>query len=125
MRRAAGGRIARAVKRRDWFEEYLHRRARASQARAHEPADPKRRVNLILRLLGVIVPMVFCYGLGAFYLGRQGNEVGYWIARSLGGAAWLGLTAALAVRRDWPGVALTTVIYAFIDAWLWMTVTPA
>ena len=113
---------------RSWFEEYLYRRTKSAapqpQAEQQEPLDPRRRVNLMLRVLGIVVPLIFCYGLGALYFGRNGNLAGYWVARSLGAAAWLGFTAVLAVRRDWPGAAMTTVFYVFIDAWLWMTILP-
>jgi hypothetical protein len=114
---------------RSWFEEYLYRRTKhatpQAEAELRAPRDARRRANLILRVLGIVLPLVFCYGLGALYFGRNGNLAGYWVVRSLGAAAWLGFTAVLAVRRDWPGVAMTTVFYAFVDAWLWMTVLPA
>jgi hypothetical protein len=111
---------------RSWFEEYLYRRTKSAAIRSQlgqqEPRDSKRRINLIIRFLGIIVPMAFCYGLGALYFGKNGNLAGYWVARSLGAAAWIGFAGALSLRRDWPGAAATAFVYIFFDAWLWMTV---
>jgi hypothetical protein len=110
------------MKGRSFFEEYLYRRSQSSQPESEEQRDPRRRVNLALRYLGIILPMVLSYGLGAFYFGTSDNLTGYWVARILGAAALLGCAAALSLRRDWHGAAAITGVYLFFDAWLWFTV---
>ena len=113
---------------RSWFEEYLYRRTKSAEQRRQleqlEPPDPARRVNLLLRTVGMIVPALLAYGLGAFYFGVTGNDVGYWVARALAAAVCVASVAALSVRRDFVGAGAVTGVYIFDDGWLWFTVMP-
>jgi hypothetical protein len=85
-----------------------------------EPPVPGRGTNLTLRYLGIILPLVMTYFLG-FWLGfgRAGLD-GFRVAVALAAASWIGFAVALAIRRDWAGVAAITVFYALVDAWWWL-----
>jgi hypothetical protein len=49
-----------------------------------------------------------------------GSLDGFRAAVALAAALWIGFAVALAVRRDWAGVAAITVFYVLVDAWWWL-----
>ena len=86
----------------------------------NEPAAPGRGVNLALRYLGIILPLVTTYWLGLWLGLSWGSPAGMRAIIALGAALWIGFAVALGLRRDWAGVGAVSVFYALVDAWLWL-----
>ncbi|MFH0914909.1 MAG: hypothetical protein V1912_00485 [bacterium] len=85
-----------------------------------EPPAPGRGVNLALRYLGIILPLVVTYWLGLWLGLSWGSLAGMQAIIAFGAALWIGFAAVLGLRRDWAGVGAITVFYVLVDAWLWL-----
>ncbi len=104
-------------------EEFMYDRAgRGPRSGREGPPDPRHRVTVLLRYLGITLPLVVAYGLGLFYFGARHNQGGFYAAKAIAAALWLGFAAALMVRRDWIGTYIVTGVYAFFDGWMWLAV---
>jgi hypothetical protein len=104
-------------------EEFMYDRTRGKpDTEQKAPPDPRRRVDGLLRYLGVILPLAVAYGLGLFYFGAHHNQVGFYVTKALAAALWLGFAAALMARRDWVGTYVVTGVYVFLDGWMWLAV---
>jgi hypothetical protein len=71
----------------------------------------RRAINLSLRYLGIVLPLVvICFYLWSFvpHFGPEG-----YVALSL--FLWLVFTVTLALRRDWSGALALGVVYAVIN----------
>lgn len=88
-----------------------------------QPPGPERRLNLILRYVGIILPLAVGYGLGLFYFGARDNDAGFLVSRVVAAALWVGFAAALAARRDLIGAFVVTASYIFFVGWMWLAVT--
>jgi hypothetical protein len=112
--------------RRGLFEEYLDRRSKSrpdeDENQPQPPPDRRRRLNLILRYLGVILPLALSY-FGLLYFGAQHNEAGFWTTRAVAAAVWAGFTSVLVRRGDAVGAVTSTAFYAFLDGWMWFAST--
>jgi len=110
--------------RRSLGEDLLYERGgREPLPERNQPPDPKRRLNLILRYLGIILPLVVGYGLGLFYFGARDSDAGFFAARAVAAALWVGFAAVLAARRDLIGAFIVTAVYIFFGGWMWLAVT--
>jgi len=85
-----------------------------------EPPAPGRGTNLALRYLGIILPLALTYFVGFWLSFVWGSLDGFRAAVALAAALWIGFAVALALRRDWAGVAAITVFYLLVDAWWWL-----
>lgn len=104
-------------------EEFLYDRAgRGPGSEQGEPRDRRRRIDLLLRYLGIILPLAVAYGLGLFYFGAHHDHGGFYAAKAIAAALWLGFAAALAARRDWTGTFMVTGVYIFFAGWMWFAV---
>jgi hypothetical protein len=109
--------------RRSLGEEFMYGRAgRGSTPESQEPPDPKRRFNLTLRVVGIVLPLVVAYGVGLFYFGAKHNSTGFYAAKAAAAAIWIVLGVALAARRDWIGAFAVTGVYVFFAGWMWLSV---
>jgi len=87
-------------------------------AQGHEePLTRRQRVNMALRWLGFLLPLLSAYWLGLWLgFGRAGFG-GFKTAVGATAVLWLAFTIALAWRRDWRGAAAITACYLLVDAW--------
>ncbi len=87
-----------------------------------EPPAPTRRLNLTLRYLGIILPLVATYLFAMLSVFRWDSSAGSLAAVAVGGAIWAGCTVFLCSRRDWAGAGAISFLYVLMNAWLWLVV---
>jgi hypothetical protein len=86
-----------------------------------EPASPRRRRNLAIRYVGIILPFVLTYFVG-IQAALSGGRAGL-VCLALAAGIWAASSVALGVRRDWPGVGAVTFLYVVVDSLPWLFAT--
>ena len=90
------------------------------ESRQSEPPPPGRRVDLVLRYLGIILPIAVSY-LGGLALSLGRGSLTCMLASAITAAAiWIGAAVVLGLRHDWAGVGAVTFFYVALDAWIWL-----
>jgi hypothetical protein len=87
--------------------------------------SPRQRVNLTLRWLGIILPLVLSFPAFPWlsWLGlERGGLSGFRVRMGLGAAIWIGFTAVLVRRRDWQGAVGISLVYLVLETWWWIFV---
>lgn len=85
-----------------------------------DAADHRRRLNLTLRYLGIILPIVASY---AGLILADGHPLGLWLGLGIGAVLWSAFTIVLLARRDWAGAGTVTFCYVVLSAWVWLLIT--
>jgi hypothetical protein len=91
------------------------------QARqAERKSSSSRTVDLVLRYLGIVLPAAASVAWAASFGFVFDSEVSRWLPMVVSLTVWLAFSVALLVRKDGRGALAITVLYVFLNWWVFL-----
>lgn len=79
----------------------------------------RRRRNMTMRYLGILLPLAITYGIGLQVTGSHQVAL-LRLVVGVGAVLWVGFACLLGLRRDWSGALAISVVYLILNGWMWL-----